>query len=155
MFAERSEHGSALVISMALLLLLVVLGASLLALSGVENNISHNDLWSEGALQAAEAGTYTGIEQLQFDREAAVQPVAETPIGEDYSFRSGGRLAPTAEPLTFLGHQREAGFGIGVGTGYNPSGYAFARYRINATGIGPRNTRREVEALASYGPVPE
>ncbi len=149
------ESGSALVISLVLLLLLVVLGTSLLALSGMESNMSHNDLWSESALHAAEAGIHTGIDGLSIDPVISTQAIVETALNDDLSFRSGGRLAAGAQPLQFIGKERLPGYGMGVGTGYNTSGYTFARYRINATGIGPRNTRREVEAVTHFGPVVE
>jgi hypothetical protein len=138
-----------------LVLLLVILGTAALTLSGVESNISHNDLWSEGVFQAAEAGIFFGIDRLGPDTDAATQPIADTLVTPDYRYRSGARFASAPEPLVFVGKQHQAGYALGSGTGYNPSGYAFARYRINATGIGPRESRREVEALAVYGPVAE
>lgn len=150
-----SCRGSALVISLVLLLLLVVLGSSLLALSGLETNMSHNDLWSEGAFHAAEAGIHIGIDQLCIDTAISIQAIAETPLANDFSYRSGGRLAGGPQPQLYLGKESEPGYDIGVGTGYNTAGYVFTRYRLNATGIGPRNTRREVEAETHFGPVME
>jgi Tfp pilus assembly protein PilX len=154
---DRAVHsrGAALVVSLVLLSLLVMLGASLLALSGLENNISHNDLWAEGALQAAEAGLHMGIDQLGVDPVAAVAAIPQSPLNEEYGYRSGSRLASGPEPLEFLRSDRQPGYGIAVGTGYNSAGYLFNLYRVNATGNGPRNARREVEAMAYYGPFPE
>jgi hypothetical protein len=152
---DSRSGGFAVVIALLLLLLLVVLGTTLLSLSGLESNISHNDQWSEGALHAAEGGVHFAIDRLGPDPVAACQPVPPTLAVDVYDFRSGSRLASAAEPLAYLGLQREPGFSLAVGTGYNPAGYVFARYRINATGSGPRTIRREVEALTQYGPVPE
>jgi hypothetical protein len=47
----------------------------------------------------------------------------------------------------------EAGYSIAIGTGYNPSGYTFNSYLINASASGPRNAQREIETMAEYGPV--
>lgn len=150
-----SNDGFALVISLVLLLLLTVLGVSLLAVSGLESNISHNDQWTEGALHAAEAGVHAAIDQLGVDPASSTTAIPETTLLADYSYRSGSRHATAPEPLQFLGKLNSPGFGISVGTGYNPSGFSFSRYQINATGIAPRNNKREVEALADYGPFPE
>jgi Tfp pilus assembly protein PilX len=149
------EAGSSLLVSLILLLLLVMLGSAMLMLSGVESSISHNDLWSEGAFHAAEAGIHAGLAQLAVDPLDSVQPIAETVIVEDFSYRSGGRHDAGPQALGFLGAQPEPGFSAAVGTGYNPSGYAFARYRIEATGSGPRQTRRQVEVSARFGPIPQ
>ncbi len=149
------EAGAALVVSLILMLLLVMLGSAMLALSGVESAISHNDLWSEGTFQAAEAGTHAGIDRLVVDPAVSVQPIPATSIAEDFSYRSGSRWASAPEAFGFLGKSSAPGYSAAVGTGYNASGYSFSRYRINATGAGPRDTRREVEVLARYGPVPE
>lgn len=149
------QSGSALLVSLILLLLLVMLGSAMLTLSGVESSISHNDLWSEGAFHAAEAGIHAGLSQITADPSVSVQPIPETPIADDFTYRSGGRQDTGPQALVFGGTLPEAGFSAAVGTGYNPSGYAFVRYRINATGTGPRETRREVEVSARFGPVPQ
>jgi len=152
--AARAD-GFAMVIALILLLLLVILGTSLLSLSALESNISHNDYWAEGALHAAEASVHAAIDALRPDPVSSTQPIPLTSISDDYDYRSGGRLAADAEPLVYLGQYKEPGYSINVGTGYNPSGYSFARYRINATGSGPRQIRREIEVMAHYGPIPE
>jgi hypothetical protein len=58
-------------------------------------------------------------------------------------------------PLTYVGSRTEAGYSLAVGTGYNPSGYAFHTYQVNAVGTGgPSQTAaREVEVQAEYGPI--
>jgi hypothetical protein len=53
----------------------------------------------------------------------------------------------------FRGSRIEKGYNIAIGTGYNPSGYGFHSYQIDATGTGPRSALRELEVLAEYGPV--
>jgi hypothetical protein len=150
-----ADEGSALLVSLVLLLLLVTLGSAVLTLSEVESSISHNDLWSEGAFHAAEAGIHAGIDQLAVDPALSTLPIAVTVVADDFTFRSGPRAAASPQPLVLTGVQVEPGYSMAVGTGYNPAGYAFSRYRINATGTAPRQTRRELEIEARFGPVPQ
>ena len=110
-------------------------------------------IWSEGALHAADAGVNRGLNQLNANAQTSIQAIANTGIGLVYRYRSGRRTDNAPQPLQFVGSRTEAGYSIAVGTGYNPSGYAFHAYQINATGTGPRNARREVEIQAEYGPV--
>jgi hypothetical protein len=133
--------------------LLVVLGTALVTMSVSETNVARNDEWSEGAFYAAEAGLEAAIDQLSGDPDASTQPIAVTGVAESYSFRSGGRADSTPQPLRYVGSQPGSGYTVNVGTGYNPSGYAFRVYEINATGTGPRNAQREIEAQVEVGPV--
>ena len=52
-----------------------------------------------------------------------------------------------------VGEIPEAGYAVGTSTGYSSSGYVFQIYQIQGTGIGPRNTEREVEVQVELGPV--
>jgi hypothetical protein len=143
-------------IALLVMVVLSLLGMALLTLSGTEHNIAYNADWSEGAFSAAEAGVQTGINQLSANTATSTQAIAVTTIGTGaytYQFRSGRKTDAGPQPLTFRGTRVEAGYSIAIGTGYNPSGYAFHSYQVNATGTGPRNAQREVEVLAEYGPV--
>jgi Tfp pilus assembly protein PilX len=147
------EAGSVLVIALLLMVLLSLLGVTLLTVAATEHTVAFNGLWSEGALTAAEAGVNRGLNQLNANAATSIQPIATTSIASPYAFRSGHRTDTTPQPLTFVGTRTEAGYSLAVGTGYNPAGYAFHTYQINATGTGPRNAQREVEVRAEYGPV--
>ena len=147
------EAGSVLVIALLLMVLLSLLGITLLTVAATEHTVAFNGLWSEGALTAAEAGVNRGLNQLNANAASAIQPIASTNIVAAYSFRSGHRTDATPQPITFVGTRTEAGYSLAVGTGYNPAGYAFHTYQINATGTGPRNALREIEVRAEYGPV--
>lgn len=156
----RPPRGSVLMIAMFVLIVLSLLGVGLLTLSGTETNIAQNAVWTEGAFAAAEAGVQTGLNQLSANAGTSITPIpsvgTSVPIGTGiytYQFRSGPRAAGAPQPLQFRGTRVEAGYSIAIGTGYNPSGYAFHSYQINATGSGPRNAQREIETLAEYGPV--
>ena len=133
---------------------LSLLGLAMLTFSNVEHNMAYNGVWSEGAFAAAEAGVNAGINQLSPNTTTATQAVAQTTIAGVYTYRSGRKTDSTAQPLTYGGERVEPGYNIAVGLGYNPRGYSFFSYRINATGRGPRNAQREIEVLAEYGPVP-
>jgi Tfp pilus assembly protein PilX len=147
------EAGSVLVIALLLMVLLSLLGLTLLTVAATEHTVAFNGLWSEGALTAAEAGVNRGLNQLNANATTSIQPIATTSITSPYAFRSGHRNDTAPQPLAFVGTRTEAGYSLAVGTGYNPAGYAFHTYQINATGTGPRNAQREVEVRAEYGPV--
>jgi hypothetical protein len=149
----RREAGSVLIIGLLLMVLLSLLGITLLTVAATEHSVAYNGLWSEGALHAAEAGVNRGLNQLTANAQTSIQAIANTGIGLVYNYQSGRRTDNAPQPLQFVGSRIEEGYSIAVGTGYNPSGYAFHTYQINATGTGPRNARREVEVRAEYGPV--
>ncbi len=149
----RRESGSVLIIALLLMVLLSLLGVTLLTVAATEHGVAYNGHWSEGALHAAEAGVNRGLNQLTANAQTSIQAIASTGIGIVYTYRSGHRTDNAPQPLEFVGSRVEEGYSIAVGTGYNPSGYAFHTYQINATGTGPRNARREVEVRAEYGPV--
>lgn len=150
---SRREAGSVLVVALLLMVLLSLLGVTLLTVAATEHTVAFNGLWSEGALTAAEGGVNRGLNQINANAETSLQAVPNTAIGVAYTFRSGHKTDTTPQPLQFVGSRVEDGYSVAMGTGYNPSGYAFHTYQINATGTGPRNARREVEIRAEYGPV--
>jgi Tfp pilus assembly protein PilX len=135
------------------MVLLSLLGVTLLTVAATEHSVAFNALWSEGSLSAAEAGVHRGLNQLSANAQNSMQVIANTAIANTYNYRSGRKTDTTPQPLQFVGSRVEEGYSIAVGTGYNPSGYAFHTYQINATGSGPRNARREIEVRAEYGPV--
>jgi len=132
---------------------LSILGAALLDMSQTESTHAYRDLWSEGAFWAADAGIQTGIDQLSINTTTSTQAFGVTTLAVNYTFRSGPRGAAGPQPLQFVNTRTEAGYSIGSGTGYNPSGYIFYAYQITATGTGPRNAQRELDAQAEFGPV--
>jgi Tfp pilus assembly protein PilX len=144
-------------ISMFVLIILSLLGAVLLTLSGTEHTVAFNAIWSEGAFAAAEAGVQRGLNQLSSNPTTSVKAIPQSgsylTIGSGYQYRSGRKTDTSPQPLSFKGSRVEPGYSIAIGTGYNPSGYVFQSYQINATGTGPRSSQRELEILAEYGPV--
>lgn len=150
---RRGEEGSALVIALLLMMLLLLLGGALLVTSEAESLISTNDEWSEGAFYAAEAAVQVAIDQLSPDPASNTEVVPLTDIGERFTYRTGGRDDDAPQPPAYVGSMHSSGYNIGAGTGYNTSEYIFDIYRINGTGAGPRNARREIEVQVQYGPV--
>jgi hypothetical protein len=150
---SRKERGSVLVLTLLLLVVLTSLGFVILTLSLTEHGMASNGIWAEGAFAAAEAGINVGVNQLSPNTSASVQPVPSTAIGGSYAYRSGRRTDAGPQPQQFVNSRTEPGYNIAIGTGYNPSGYVFNTYQINATGSGPRNATREIEVRAEYGPV--
>ena len=62
-------------------------------------------------------------------------------------------IAAGYAPEELVGTTPAPGYSVTEGTGYAPSGYVFAQYRVQGTGTGPRNTEREVEVQVQVGPV--
>jgi len=153
-FRWRDKAGSVLVLSLLAMVVLSLLGAALLTMSGTETFGSSRGVYREGAFYAAEAGVHTGLDQLSMNTATSTQAIPVTGIGDFYAYRSGRRADPGPQPLQFVGTKPGTGYSIAVGTGYNPAGYVFYDYQMNVTGTGPRSAQREVEALAEYGPVP-
>lgn len=149
----NAERGSALVLVMLLLVLFLALGMAILSAALLESTIGTNDEWFEGALYAAEAGVATGVAQVNGDIDDSTLEIPDSRLDDRYRFRSGGRADDAPQPLTYRGAGRSSGYSVGLGTGYNPSGYLFLQYQVNATGSAPRNIDREVESLVEYGPV--
>lgn len=156
------EKGSVLMVALMVMVVLSLLGVAFLLLSNSETTVASNALWAEGSFYAAEAGVQTGINQLSANRATSTAAIPVTSIGGSsgqgdvsYSFRSGSRTDTSAQPLQFIGTRTATGYSVEAGTGYNPSGYDFYIYQMNVTGTGPRNTEREIEVQAEYGPVPK
>ena len=151
------QRGSVLMIALFVMIILSLLGTVLLTLSGTEHTVAYNEIWSEGAFAAAEAGIQRGLNQLSANPVTSVRPIPQSgsslAIGDGYAYRSGKKTDSTPQQLTFKSSRIEPGYSIAIGTGYNPSGYVFQSYLINATGTGPRSSQRELEVLAEYGPV--
>lgn len=154
-FTWRDERGTVLVLSLLAMVALSLLGAALLTMSGSETFVSYRTVYREGAFYAAEGGIHIGLDQISANTATSTLPIPLTNIGGNYTYRSGRRGDPGPQPLVFVGTRPGTGYSVAVGTGYNPAGYVFFNYQMNVTGTGPRNAQREVEALASFGPVPE
>ncbi|MFQ5656840.1 MAG: PilX N-terminal domain-containing pilus assembly protein [Candidatus Methylomirabilales bacterium] len=151
----RDEGGTVLVVSLMAMVVLSLLGAALLTMSGSETYVSYRTVYREGAFYAAEGGIHIGLDQISGNTATSTQAIPLTTIGGNYTYRSGRRSDPGPQPLQFVGTRPGTGYSIAIGTGYNPAGYIFYNYQMNVTGTGPRNAQREVEARVAFGPVPQ
>ncbi len=153
----RGERGSVLVVAILVMMVLSFIGMAMMTLSVTEHSMAYNAVWGEGAFAAAEAGINVGINQLSANATTATKPIPATgtsvTIASGYTYRSGGKSDAGPQPVKFIKTRTEPGYSIALGTGYNPAGYAFNSYQVNATGTGPRNAVREIEIQAEYGPV--
>ncbi len=144
----KNNRGMALLVTIMLMTVLASMAGATLLFSRIDLMISSNLKRGTQSLYAADAGVGEAINQLSADRAASVQAIPPRDIGAGFAYQS--------KQLEFIGSRNnQAGYSLGVGTGYNPSGFAFDVYRINMTGTGPVNTAREIEALGAYGPVPK
>ena len=150
-----NERGAMLIIAFMVLTVLAALGATAMISTTLETSITGYHRASVQAFYAAETGVHIGINQLSANIAASTQAVPVTSLHNSatYQYRSGGRHDAGPQPLQFIDARTRAGYAIGSGTFYNPTGYVFYTYKVNATGMGPRHAHREIEAHAMYGPV--
>jgi len=118
----RSEKGTALIVSLLILLVLTIVALSLINTSTFEIGISGNERTRVEAFYAAEAGIQRALSQLP-----SMEPIPETRIGNDSHYWSGGlsyRRNPTPSESLGLAFQY----------GNDLSQFAFRRIGIHVTG---------------------
>lgn len=131
----NSERGSALVVTLLLLLILTAIGIYAINNATTEMDIALQSKVGTATLNASEAGIYFGIDQVP--NVLTVAATGALPNQTSYSVTSGMTGALTLRP----------------GHGAN---YRFADFAINSMGSGPPQfiARRTVQAVIIYGPVP-
>jgi hypothetical protein len=118
----RSEKGTALIVSLLLLLVLTILALSLINTSTFEIGISGNEKTRLEAFYAAEAGIQMALSQLP-----NMESIPQTRIGGDSQYWSGSvrdRSNPTPPESLGLAFQY----------GSDLSQFGFRRIRIHVTG---------------------
>ena len=154
-----NDRGITLVVVLiVMVILLSVIGGGLL-FSGINTKITANYQTGTKAFYAADTGISAALNQLALDPTTSTAALSQN-MGGGLAYRSGHRTDTTPQPLVFLRVQSQPGYSLGSGTGYNPSGYSFYEYQMNVTGTyttayGTELAGREVEAIATYGPVPK
>ena len=154
----RSERGvSLVVVIMLMVIILAITGAGML-FSSIDLRVSGNYKVGTQAFYAADVGASAGFAQIVLDPAISTAAIPKTTLSPGLFYCSGridntGGNCATPQPLTVI-PVNKPGYSLGVGTGYNSSGYYFYQYTIDATGIGPLGATRQVQALAQYGPVP-
>jgi Tfp pilus assembly protein PilX len=142
------ERGIALVIALSIMALLLVGGVFLLRMSSIEGDIAYNTVWAEGSFFAADAAINVAVDTIAPNVQNCSG--AQTAIGGGFAYQ-----VQNTPPATncFAGTQQEAGYSLGSGTGYNPSGYVFYTFAFTGSGTGPRSAQRTIDAQATYGPI--
>lgn len=155
---QDNQGVTLVVVLVVMMILLSIIGAGLL-FSGINTKITANYQTGTKAFYAADTGINAAVNQLALDPSVATAALSRD-LGGGLAYRSGHRTDSTPQPLQFLRMKSESGYSLGSGTGYNASGYAFYEYRMNITGTytttyGTELAGREIEAIATYGPVPK
>lgn len=155
----KDDQGITLVaVLMVMVILLSVIGAGLL-FSGVNTKITANYQTGTKAFYAADTGINAGVSQLVLDPTVATAAFSRN-LGGGLAYRSGHRTDSAPQPLQFVRVVSSAGNALGSGSNqYNSSGHSSYEYQINVTGtytttFGTELAGREIEAIASYGPLP-
>ena len=136
------QRGIALVIAISIMALLLAGGMFLLRMSSIEGDIAYNAVWAEGSFFAADAAINVGMDQMG--------PTVSTWTPGATTINGSFTYTPS---LSFSGTQSQPGFSLGVGTGYNPAGFAFYSFAITGSGTGPRSAQRTIDVTATYGPI--
>ena len=130
-----NERGSALIITLMLLLILTAIGIYAISISTTEMSIALQSKTGTATLNSADSGANYGIDQVPNVFTTAY--TTTLPDGSSYSGTSRATGTLTVK----------AGFG---------SNYRFADFEVNSTGTPPPQFagQRTVQAVVNYGPVP-
>lgn len=128
------ERGSALVITLMLLLILTAIGIYAISVSTTEMDVTLRSKIGTAALDAAEAGAHQAID--------AIPPV---PFNGNGTLANGTSYSVNAWAMPTLS----------LAPGYG-SNFRFADYGVQSTGNGPPQfvAQRTVQAVMKFGPVP-
>jgi hypothetical protein len=135
MMAAANERGSALVITLMLLLILTAIGIYAVSISTTEMGIALNSRVGIATLNSAESGANFGIDKVpNVYTTAYVDNLADL---SSYSMTSGATGAMTLK----------SGFG---------SNYRFADFQVTSQGRAPTQfvATRAVQVVVNYGPGP-
>jgi hypothetical protein len=144
----RDERGLVLVIALSVMAVLLVGAVLLLRMMSIERDVALNAVSAEGSFFAADAAINVALDTIAPDVDRCAS--ARTPLGGGYAYQV---LNTPPNTSCFAGTQREAGYSVANGTGYNPSGYVVYTFAFTGLGTGPRSASRTIDARAAYGPI--
>lgn len=151
----RSERGMTLIVVLMLMVIILAITGAGLLFSGIDLRVSGNYRVGTQAFYAADTGASDGYARIVQDTTASSALIPLTPLGGGLAFCSGTIVSSancaTPQPLPWT-FNIIPGTALPGGHGVTPSFITF-QYQIDATGIGPLNSARQVQALARYGPV--
>ena len=130
-----NERGSALIITLMLLLILTAIGIFAISISTTEMSIALQSKMGTATLNSADSGANFGINQVPIILTAPYSTVLADQSSYSVTSRATGGL--TLKP----------GFG---------ANYRFADFEVNSTGTPPPQFvgQRTVQAVIIFGPVP-
>ena len=131
----RNEHGSAMIITLMLLIILTALGIYAVSISTTEMSMSFQSKAGTVGFNAAESGIYTGFDLVGVSVAPTFPISGSLPNGAVYS-GTGNMTVMSLAP----------------GNGGN---YRMASYEINSTGnaLGYA-VERKLQAVVDFGPIP-
>jgi Tfp pilus assembly protein PilX len=144
----RDQRGLVLVIALSVMAMLLVGAVVLLRMASIDRDVPSNAVWTEGSFFAADAAINVALDTIAPEVQSCAS--ARTALGGGYTYQV---LNTPPNTSCFTGTQREAGYSVGSGTGYNPGGYVFYTFAFTGLGTGPRSAQRTIDARAAYGPV--
>ena len=130
-----NERGSALIITLMLLLILTAIGIYAISISTTEMSIALQSKAGTAILNSADSGANVGIDSVPSVFSAA--QIGALPDGSGYTWTSRATGGMTLRP----------GFG---------ANFRFADFEVTSTGTPPPQFvgQRTVQAVVNYGPVP-
>jgi Tfp pilus assembly protein PilX len=154
----RSERGiSLVVVIMLMVIILAITGAGLL-FSSIDLRVSGNYKAGTQAFYVADAGASAGFQQIVRSTVTSTLPFNGTVNGMTYcsgTIATTGANCAAPQPLPAPIAKPADQSSLAGGAMYNSdrTGYYIYQYQIDATGVGPLGSTRQVQALATYGPV--
>jgi len=144
----RGERGLALFVALSSMALVLVGAVIMLRMASDDRDVGGNAVVAEGTFFAADAAVNVALDTIGPDAPSCA--TARTQLGGGYAYQV---LNAPPNRGCFAGTQREAGYSIGNGTGYNSAGYVFYTFTFTGVGTGPRRAQRTIDARAAYGPI--
>jgi hypothetical protein len=144
----RREGGSALLVTVMLLMMLGLVGLAALGTTTRDQQVAGFQNRKRVALYAADAGLAEALERFT---TTSTPSVSTSDLGDTSLFPYGQpsyRPDPTtASPLKDLGNAPFPGMGLNLGQGGLPT-YQINYWRIKVQGLGPGGTQAKVEAVS-------
>jgi hypothetical protein len=132
-----NERGSALIITLMLLLILTAIGIYAISISTTEMSVALQSKTGTATLNSAESGAHYAMDQIPNVLTMAYTIYPPLPDGSTYSVTSAATGGMTLKP----------GFG---------ANYRFADFLVDSLGTAPASFvgQRRVQAVVNFGPVP-
>jgi len=156
----RSESGISLVVVLMLMVIILAITGAGLLFSGIDLRVSGNYRAGTQAFYAADIGASDGFSRIVANPTTST--AAFGPIAVNGGTYCSGTIATTgvgcATPQPLMNPPAtsvavEATLSSGSVYNSDRAGFFTYRYQIDVTGVGPLGAARQVQALATFGPV--